>query len=139
MNVEAPVDIIMRRMTAADNAAVARVIRQVSAECGLTADKGYTVADPNLDVLYTQYSKPGYAYWVIELDGEVVGGGGIAPLVGSETDICELQKNVFSARGARQGACEKAGVTGHGFRSRAGLSPLLSRNHRLFKRGDCAV
>ncbi|EOL8964962.1 GNAT family N-acetyltransferase [Cronobacter dublinensis] len=101
MNVEAPVEIIMRRMTAADNATVARVIRQVSAEYGLTADKGYTVADPNLDVLYTQYSKPGHAYWVVELDGEVVGGGGIAPLACSETDLCELQKMYFlpAARG----------------------------------------
>ena len=32
--------------------AIANVIRQVSAEYGLTADKGYTVADPNLDELY---------------------------------------------------------------------------------------
>ncbi len=103
MNVEAPVDIIMRRMTAADNATVARVIRQVSAEYGLTADKGYTVADPNLDVLYTQYSKPGHAYWVIELDGEVVGGGGIAPLACSETDICELQKCIFCPSRAAEG------------------------------------
>ncbi|NCH88694.1 GNAT family N-acetyltransferase [Cronobacter dublinensis] len=107
MNVEAPVEIIMRRMTAADNAAVARVIRQVSAEYGLTADKGYTVADPNLDVLYTQYSKPGHAYWVVELDGEVVGGGGIAPLACSETDLCELQKMYFLPAARGRGLAKK--------------------------------
>ncbi|HFT1117419.1 TPA: GNAT family N-acetyltransferase, partial [Escherichia coli] len=61
----------------------------------LTADKGYTVADPNLDELYQVYSQPGHAYWVVEYDGEVVGGGGIAPLTGSEADICELQKMYF--------------------------------------------
>ncbi|VFT71382.1 putative acetyltransferase [Escherichia coli] len=55
----------MRRLTLQDNPAIARVIRQVSAEYGLTADKGYTVADPNLDELYQVYSQPGHAYWVV--------------------------------------------------------------------------
>lgn len=95
MNLAAPVEIALRRITPQDNAAIARVIREVSAEYGLTADKGYTVADPNLDELYQVYSQPGHAYWVVEVDGEVVGGGGVAPLTCSEPDICELQKMYF--------------------------------------------
>ena len=95
MNNIAPQSPVMRRLTQQDNPAIARVIRQVSAEYGLTADKGYTVADPNLDELYQVYSQPGHAYWVVEYEGEVVGGGGIAPLAGSESDICELQKMYF--------------------------------------------
>ncbi|MFP2239450.1 GNAT family N-acetyltransferase [Pseudescherichia vulneris] len=93
--------LLLRALTPNDNPAIARVIRQVSAEYGLTADKGYTVADPNLDELYQLYSQPGHAYWVIEQDGKVVGGGGVAPLTCSEPDICELQKMYFlpSARG----------------------------------------
>ena len=87
MNNIAPQSPVMRRLTLQDNPAIARVIRQVSAEYGLTADKGYTVADPNLDELYQVYSQPGHAYWVVEFDGEVVGGGGIAPLAGSESAI----------------------------------------------------
>ena len=59
----------MRRITEQDNPAIAAVIRTVSAEYGLTADKGYTVADPNLDELFQLYSQPGHAYWVIEQDG----------------------------------------------------------------------
>lgn len=55
MNVTAPVEVKMRRIAATDNAAIASVIRQVSAEYGLTADKGYTVADPELDELYQLY------------------------------------------------------------------------------------
>lgn len=47
MNNIAPQSPVMRRLTQQDNPAIARVIRQVSAEYGLTADKGYTVADPN--------------------------------------------------------------------------------------------
>ena len=101
MNTSVPAATLLRRITAADNPAIARVIRQVSAEYGLTADKGYTVADPNLDELYELYSQPGSAYWVVEKEGEVVGGGGVAPLACSEPDICELQKMYFmtSARG----------------------------------------
>ncbi len=72
MNTSVPAATLLRRITAADNAAIARVIRQVSAEYGLTADKGYTVADPNLDELYELYSQPGSAYWVVEQEGEVV-------------------------------------------------------------------
>lgn len=85
----------LRPLQEKDNPAIARVIREVSAEFGLTADKGYTVADPNLDVLFQLYSQPRHAYWVVEQDGHVVGGGGVAPLTGSEPDICELQKMYF--------------------------------------------
>jgi putative acetyltransferase len=107
MSVITPVSTTLRRITADDNAAIARVIRQVSAEYGLTADKGYTVADPNLDELFQVYSQPGAAYWVVEQNGEIVGGGGVAPLGCSEPDICELQKMYFlpSARG--QGLAKK--------------------------------
>lgn len=95
MNIAAPVELALRRIAPQDNPAIARVIREVSAEYGLTADKGYTVADPNLDELYQLYSQPGHAYWVVEMDGCVVGGGGVAPLSCSEPDICELQKMYF--------------------------------------------
>lgn len=95
MNNIAPQSPVMRRLTQQDNPAIARVIRQVSAEYGLTADKGYTVADPNLDELYQVYSQPGHAYWVVEYDGEVVGGGGIAPLTGSESDIANCRRCIF--------------------------------------------
>ncbi len=103
MNTSVPAATLLRRITAADNAAIARVIRQVSAEYGLTADKGYTVADPNLDELYELYSQPGSAYWVVEKEGEVVGGGGVAPLACSEPDICELQKMYFMTTRAVRG------------------------------------
>ncbi|MCU1794528.1 GNAT family N-acetyltransferase [Pectobacterium polaris] len=85
----------VRPITAQDDAAIAQVIRQVSAEFGLTADKGYTVSDPNLDALFALYNQPKSAYWVVEYEGRVVGGGGIAPLVAGEEDVCELQKMYF--------------------------------------------
>src|SRR5436190_1924105 len=42
MTTATPVRLQVRLITAADNAAIAQVIREVSAEHGLTADKGYT-------------------------------------------------------------------------------------------------
>lgn len=107
MSVITPVSATLRRITADDNAAIASVIRNVSAEYGLTADKGYTVADPNLDELYQLYSQPGHAYWVVEQEGRVVGGGGIAPLSCSEPGICELQKMYFLPAVRGQGLAKK--------------------------------
>ncbi len=85
----------VRPVQSDDNPHIAKVIRDVSAEFGLTADKGFTVADPNLDRLFELYSEANSAYWVVELDGKIVGGGGVAPLQCSEVDICELQKMYF--------------------------------------------
>ncbi|MGL6371658.1 bifunctional helix-turn-helix transcriptional regulator/GNAT family N-acetyltransferase [Aeromonas hydrophila] len=86
----------IRPITATDNPHIAAVIRAVSAEYGLTADKGYGVADPNLDRLHETYQGAQSRYWVIEgPDGTILGGGGIAPLAGEEGQVCELQKMYF--------------------------------------------
>ncbi|WP_080773070.1 bifunctional helix-turn-helix transcriptional regulator/GNAT family N-acetyltransferase [Vibrio owensii] len=85
---------VLRPLTKADNSQVADVIRKVSAEYGLTADKGYGVADPTLDDMYSVYDQQGAAYWVVEYQGEILGGGGFAPLAG-ELNVCELQKMYF--------------------------------------------
>ncbi|MCK7630372.1 bifunctional helix-turn-helix transcriptional regulator/GNAT family N-acetyltransferase [Shewanella sp. JNE10-2] len=87
-------DCLIRQATAQDDAAIAHVIRNVSAEYGLTADKGYSVADPTLDCLSEIYSQTGANYWVVEQNGRVVGGVGIAPLA-NNASICELQKMYF--------------------------------------------
>ncbi|NGO00170.1 MarR family transcriptional regulator [Grimontia sp. S25] len=84
----------LRLLEPADNAAIATVIRKVSEEYGLTADKGYSVADPTLDVLSESYKADNAAYWVVEQNGKILGGGGIAPLPGEE-GVCELQKMYF--------------------------------------------
>ena len=85
----------IRPISQDDNATIAAVIREVSAEYGLTPDKGFGVADKTLDTLYEVYNTEDAQYWVIELDGKVVGGAGIAPLADNQ-GICELQKMYFS-------------------------------------------
>ncbi|WP_130833741.1 GNAT family N-acetyltransferase [[Erwinia] mediterraneensis] len=113
----------MRPITAADNPHIARVIRTVSAEFGLTADKGYTVADPQLDQLFELYSTDNSAYWIVEQQGKVMGGGGIAPLACSAPDICELQKMYFLPD-----------VRGRGLARNLALRAMAFAQERGFKR-----
>lgn len=89
-------DFIIRDITPFDDSAIAAVIRQVSTEYGLTPDKGYGVADPTLDTLSQVYQAENAHYWVIEYQGQILGGGGIAPLAGANNHgVCELQKMYF--------------------------------------------
>ena len=86
----------IRLLQPEDEPAIAQVIRDVSAEHGLTGAKGYGVADPGLDHLYPLYQGTGRAYWVItDPQGKILGGGGIAPLQGAKESVCELQKMYF--------------------------------------------
>lgn len=86
-------DFHIRPLTPADQTQLASVIRQVSHEYGLTADRGFSVADQLLDQLYEVYQAPGCAYWVlIDPKGQLCGGAGIGRLQGAERAVCELQK-----------------------------------------------
>ena len=90
---------LLRPIQPKDNAAMAAIIRTVSAEFGLAPSDGFAVADAALDDLYAVYSDDTAAYWVVENEaGEVVGGGGVAPLQG-EPDILEIQKTRCAFRG----------------------------------------
>ena len=85
----------IRTIQIQDNAAIAKVIREVSKEFGLAPESGFAVADPILDDLYQVYAQGNAQYWVIE-DGNarIVGGGGISPLKG-DCSILEIQKMYF--------------------------------------------
>ncbi|BDH47353.1 N-acetyltransferase [Salmonella enterica subsp. enterica serovar Choleraesuis] len=122
MSVAAPVALTLRPITPDDDAAIASVIRQVSHECGLSADKGFTVADPTLDELSRLYSAPRSAYWVVEHEGQVIGGGGIAPLVGAKDDFCELQKMYFLPIARGQGLAARLALQAMAFARVQGFS-----------------
>ena len=77
-----------------DNPAVAQIIRMVMPEFGADG-KGFAIHDNEVDAMYETYTKPRSRYFVCELNGEVVGGGGVAPLEGGDESICELKKMYF--------------------------------------------
>lgn len=81
----------IRDIQPADNSVLAKVVRDTLAEFG--ANHPDTVYyDPTTDTLFELFQKTGAKYFVAELDGEVVGGGGIYPTDGLSADTCELVK-----------------------------------------------
>ena len=86
---------IIRKVLPEDNAALAVVIRSVLVELGVPK-VGTAYEDPELDNMFSTYDKARNAYFVVEEDGEILGGAGIAPLAGEDPSICELQKMYFS-------------------------------------------
>ncbi|OXS14681.1 GNAT family N-acetyltransferase [Zobellella denitrificans] len=87
----------LRPLARRDDAALAALIRVVSAEYGLTADRGFSVADPHLDRLSEVYDKPGAGYWVVTDEaGQLLGGAGLGPVAGHPR-VCELQKMYLAA------------------------------------------
>ncbi len=84
-------EIAIRNIRPEDNPHLANIVRTTLAEFG--ANKPGTVYyDPTTDALYELFQKPRSTYFVAELNGEVVGGGGIYPSDGLPDDTCELVK-----------------------------------------------
>jgi len=84
----------IRPIAPADDASVAAIIRSVMPEFGADGP-GFAIHDPEVDGMTAAYAAPRCAYYVVERDGKVCGGGGIAPLEGAAPDICELRKMYF--------------------------------------------
>jgi putative acetyltransferase len=94
----------LRPIRAADDAAVAAIIRIVMTEFDAVG-AGYAINDAEVDAMTAAYSIAGAAYFVVEYDGRVVGGGGVAPLTGGDPGVCELRKMYIleEIRGMRMG------------------------------------
>jgi putative acetyltransferase len=114
-------DFLIRPIESCDNPAVANIIRTVMPEFGADGP-GFAIHDAEVDTMYDAYARPRSAYFVVERDGVVIGGGGIAPLDGGDADVCELRKMYFlpEARGIGAGSammlrCLDA-ARAHGFR-----------------------
>ncbi|HSJ11084.1 MAG TPA: GNAT family N-acetyltransferase [Gillisia sp.] len=95
----------IREIEPRDNAEVATVIRKVLVEMGVPK-VGTAYEDKSLDDMHSTYQNSGMKYFVVEEDGKLIGGCGIAPLTGTDENICELQKMYFlpEARGRGIGA-----------------------------------
>lgn len=79
---------------------MAAIVRNVLMEMG-APKVGTAYADPQLDFLYETYNISRAAYFVVENNGIIVGGAGLAQLENEDESICELQKMYFlpEARG----------------------------------------
>jgi putative acetyltransferase len=111
----------IRPITPADDAAVAAIIRAVMPEFGAVGS-GFAINDPEVDWMARAYAEPRSSYFVIEREGRVLGGAGVAPLIDGDPDVCELRKMYFlpELRGVGAGAAMMArcleAARGHGFR-----------------------
>jgi putative acetyltransferase len=96
---------LIRPIEPSDNAAMAAIIRSVMPEFGADGP-GFAIHDAEVDAMHESYSQPRSSYFVVERDGAVIGGAGVAPLEGGEPDVCELRKMYFlpAARGIGAGS-----------------------------------
>ncbi|MFJ6268311.1 GNAT family N-acetyltransferase [Lysinibacillus xylanilyticus] len=121
---------IIQEIKKEDNAKVKEIIQDSLKSLGL-AVPGSAYFDPQLNDLYQYYNNLKHAnYWVVELDGEVVGGIGIAPF--SEQDkVCELQKLYLSPKAQGLGLSKKLMETALSFASKHYEKCYLETMHEL--------
>lgn len=98
------VDVVVRPIEPGDNAILADIIRRTLAEFGAN-HPGTVYYDPTTDALYELFRTPRSAYFVVEHEGKIAGGGGIYPTDGLPADTCELVKMYLlpEARGKGMG------------------------------------
>lgn len=89
-------NILIRPIQLSDNPVLAKIIKDTMAE--FSVNRPNTVfTDPTTDHLYELFQKKNSFYNVVEVDGKIVGGGGIYPTDGLDTDTCELVKMWLAA------------------------------------------
>lgn len=98
-------DYIIREIEPKDNSKIKEIVQSVLMEMG-APKVGTAYEDKALDNMYDVYQKENSIYFVIDFQGEVIGGGGIAQLDNFEGNTCELQKMYFlpKARGKGLGS-----------------------------------
>ena len=121
---------IIRPLEERDEAAANAVIRAVRREFGVTGE-GFDSHEPELPRLHARYRKPRSAYYVVDLDGCIEGGGGIAPYGAADSPTCELQR-MDLAPGARRAGYGRAlllqcldAARAHGYGRADGRAPVV--------------
>ncbi len=91
--------VILRPIRQRDDAAMAAIIREVMTAHGASGP-GFAIHDAEVDAMSAAYATPDARYYVVEHDGQVVGGAGFARLHGSRAAdaVCELRKMYFLPR-----------------------------------------
>lgn len=89
--------IVIREIKPKDNTPLEAVIRACFYEFKIPL-KGTAYEDPETKKMFESYQNDDDIYYVIEKNGEVLGGAGVKPLRNFEGNICELQKMYFSPK-----------------------------------------
>lgn len=90
--------ITIREIRQSDNPFLARIVKDTLAEFG--ANHPNTVYyDATTDALYELFQEKGSGYFVAEVDGKIVGGGGIYPTDALPEGTCELVKMYLLPQG----------------------------------------
>jgi putative acetyltransferase len=82
---------LLRPIEQKDNNIIAEIIRNTLLEFG-AAKPGTMYYDDSVFTTYEHFQPFGNAYFVCEIEGTIVGGGGIAHTVGLPSDIVELAR-----------------------------------------------
>lgn len=88
---------IIREIKLDDNAQIEKVIRDCFPEFNIPLE-GTAYEDPETKAMFESYQNDNDIYYVIDNDGEILGGGGIKPLKDFESSVCEIQKMYFSPK-----------------------------------------
>lgn len=81
---------LIRKIRKEDNESIEKIIRACLIEFGANRE-GFAWADPELSCLSEAYKDENTEYWVVENDGKLLGGCGVAPMK-ELNNTCELQK-----------------------------------------------
>jgi putative acetyltransferase len=121
---------VIREIKKEDNTKVKKIIQDSLRALGL-AIPGTAYFDPQLNDLHQYYANFNHAnYWVVEMEGEVVGGIGIAPFNEHDT-VCELQKLYLSPKVQGLGLAKKLMETALSFASKHYTKCYLETQHEL--------
>lgn len=94
------VDARIRPIEARDDKIALEIVREVRREFGVVG-RGFDSHEPDEMELSRIYGVADSAYFVVEIDGTVCGGGGFARFAEPDREVCELQRMYLasSARG----------------------------------------
>ena len=89
--------IVIREIGPGDNAEMEQVIRDCFHEFKIPLE-GTAYTDPETKQMFEAYQNENDAYFVIDINGEILGGGGVKPLNNFEASVCEIQKMYSSPK-----------------------------------------
>lgn len=89
--------IVIRKIEANDNAQIEQIIRACFHEFNIPLE-GTAYSDKETPKMYESYQNSNDVYYVIDADGEILGGGGVKPLADFDGNVCEIQKMYFSPK-----------------------------------------